>query len=285
MRRLTLMAIAILAICGMLFTGCANGEMSEEDMERVVAEIVSANSEIDTVSFDLEMSGDIDVAGTDDVDKVSIVAEGHGIVDSTAEQMHMTLAMSYVVPGEETSEIPVEYYFTDGWMYISLAVPEQGEQWMKMQMPANMWDQQNEVAQQTDMLMTADEVNFLGMEDVNGVECYVVEIVPALETIRETMSQMQGQMSQFGEVDLSQMDMGNMLKELSVTQYIAAETYLFMRTDQHIVMEVTPESLGVPSTDFDKITEDLWTTVFFLDYGKPVTIQLPQGALAATEMS
>ncbi|MBN1856475.1 MAG: hypothetical protein JW846_05910 [Dehalococcoidia bacterium] len=284
MRRLTVTAIAVLTIGGMLSAGCANGEMSEEDVERVVADIVSANSAVDTVTFDLTMNGNIDVAETDDVSQIAIVAEGRGIVDSAAEQMYMALTMNYLIPGEDTSEIPVEYYFTDGWMYINMEVPGQGGQWMKMQMPAEMWDQQNQVAQQVDMLMTADEVNFLGMEDVNGVKCYVVEIVPALETVRETMSQMKGQMSQFGGVDLSQMDLGSMMTEMSVTQYISAETYLFMRTDQHIVMEITPEALGIPASSFDRITEDLTTNVVFSDYGKPVTIQLPQGALAATEM-
>lgn len=283
MRRLILSAVAVLALLSAVLTGCANSEMSEEDIANIVADIASANNEVDTVSFDLEMNGDIDVAGAEG-SNVAIVAQGQGVVDSAAGQMHMALSMSYIAPDEDIVEIPVEYFLTDGWMYINMTVPGEGEQWIKMQMPPDMWDQQNQVTQQVEMLMNADEVNFLGMEDVNGVECYAVEIVPDLATVREMMAQMQGQMSQFGEVDLSQMDIGSMLKELSVTQYIAAETYLFMRTDQHVVMEVTPEALGVPTDEFDRITEDLTTTMVFHDYGKPVTIQLPQAALAATQM-
>ena len=285
MKPLFLTAIAVLAVSTALLTGCANGEMSEAEIEEVVAEILAANTAVDTVAFDLTMDGEITVEADDVVvEDITIVAEGSGVVDSAAEQMHIALTMDYVVPGEDPLSVPVEYFLTDGWMYISMVVPGDAVQWMKMQVPEEMWDKQNEAQKQVDMLREAEKVTFLGMEDVNGVKCYAVEVIPDLATVSEMMTQMQGQMSQFGEVDLSQMDAGSMLKELSVTQYIAADTHLFTRTDEHIVMAITPESLGLPSEKFDRITEDMTTSIVFRDYGKPVTIQLPQGALAATQM-
>jgi hypothetical protein len=69
-----------------------------------------------------------------------------------------------------------------------------------------------------------------------------------------------------------------------MTQYIAEDSYLFMKTTQHIVMEITPEQVGVPEAEFERITEDVSTTMVFRNYDEPATIQLPQGALAAAQM-
>ncbi|MCK5213200.1 MAG: hypothetical protein KAQ74_04690, partial [Dehalococcoidia bacterium] len=102
MKPLFLTAIAVLAVSTALLTGCANGEMSEAEIEEVVAEILAANTAVDTVAFDLTMDGEITIEADDVVvEDITIVAEGSGVVDSAAEQMHIALTMDYVVPGED----------------------------------------------------------------------------------------------------------------------------------------------------------------------------------------
>jgi len=51
-----------------------------------------------------------------------------------------------------------------------------------------------------------------------------------------------------------------------------------------MVMEITPEAMGLPEEEFDRITEDVTTVLVFRDYDEPVTIQMPQAALAAVQM-
>jgi len=283
MRRLILSAVAMLALLPAILTGCAGGEMSEADIEKIVEEIVATNYEVETCTFDLFMDAEIDVEGDEDVSAI-LVGTGTGVTDSANRQMHMLMNMTISAAGEDPFDMPTEYFLVDGWMYIKMSLPEQEAQWLKMQMPDDMWEEQNQAQQQIEMLRTAEAVNFLGFEEVNGVECYVVEIVPDLATLQRMMSQMQGQMSQLGDLDLSAMDLGQMLKQVSVTQYVAMDSYLFMRTDQQMVMEITPEAMGLPEEAFDQITEDITTVLVFRDYNEPVTIQLPQGALAATQM-
>jgi len=283
MRRLMLSVAVMLVLLSVMLTGCAGGEMSEADIQKTVEEIVTTNYEVETSTFDLSMEAEIDVEGGEDV-SVALVGTGTGVTDSVNRQMHMVMNMTVSTPEQDTIDMPVEYFLVDGWMYMKVSVPEQEEQWLKMEMPDDMWEKQNQAQQQIEMLQTAEEVNFLGIEEVNGVECYVVEIIPDLSALQQMISQVQGQMSQFGNVDLSAMDLGRMLKQVSVTQYVAMDSYLFMRTDQHMVMEITPEAMGLPDDEFDRITEDVTTVLLFRDYNEPVTIQLPQGALAAVQM-
>jgi hypothetical protein len=283
MRRLMLSVAVMLALLSAIPTGCAGGEMSEADIQKTVEEIVTTNYEVETSTFDLSMEATIDVEGGEDV-SVALVGTGTGVTDSVNRQMHMVMNMTVSTPEQDTIDMPVEYFLVDGWMYMKVAVPEQEEQWLKMEMPDDMWEKQNQAQQQIEMLQTAEEVNFLGIEEVDGVECYVVEIIPDLAALQQMISQVQGQMSQFGDIDLSAMDLGRMLKQVSVTQYVAMDSYLFMRTDQHMVMEITPEAMGLPDDEFDRITEDITTVLLFSDYNEPVTIQMPQGALAAVQM-
>ncbi len=283
MRRMMLSIVAMLALLSAMLTGCAGGEMSEADIEKIVEEIITTNYEVETSTFDLSMEAEIDVEGEGGTSLI-LVGTGTGVTDSGKRQMHMVMNMTINTPEQDTIDMPVEYFLVDGWMYMKISVPEQEEQWLKMEIPDDMWEEQNQAQQQIEMLRTAEEVNFLGFEDVNGVECYVVEIVPDLAALQRIISQTQGQMSQLGDLDLSAMDLGEMLKQVSVTQYVAMDSYLFMRTDEHIVMEITAEAMGLPEDEFDRITEDVTTVLVFRDYDEPVTIQMPQAALAAVQM-
>ena len=283
MKKALFAALALLCI-PLIAVGCADGQMSDEELEKIVREVVERNAAVRTTTFDVTMEALVDVEGDTDMSEMSMSATGTGFVDSVNQAMHMTMDMVTTVPGEGDVEVPVEYFLVDGWMYMSVQVPDKGEQWMKIQMPEGMWEQQSQVQQQIDMLRDAEEVTYLGTEEVNGVACYVVKIVPDLTSLQEMVSQMQGQMGGLEGVDLSAMDLGAMMKGMSMTQYIAEDSYLFMKTTQHIVMEITPEQVGIPEAEFERITEDVSTTMVFRNYDEPATIQLPQGALAAAQM-
>ena len=283
MKKALFAALALLCI-PLIAVGCAAGQMSDEELEKIVREVVERNAAVRTTTFDVTMEALVDVEGDTDMSEMSMSATGTGFVDSVNQAMHMTMDMVTNVPGKGDIEVPVEYFMVDGWMYMSVQVPDKGEQWMKIQMPEGMWEQQSQVQQQIDMLRDAEEVTYLGTEEVNGVACYVVKIVPDLTSLQEMVSQMQGQMGGLEGVDLSAMDLGAMMKGMSMTQYIAEDSYLFMKTTQHIVMEITPEQVGVPEAEFERITEDVSTTMVFRNYDEPATIQLPQGALAAAQM-
>jgi len=284
MKKTAFVILAFLCVPLLAASGCADGQMSDADLEKMVRKVIERNAAIDTAAFDLTMEAQVDVEGDEDVDEMTISASGTGVMDSASQAMHMTMDMVTTVPGEGEIDVPVEYFLVDGWMYMSIEIPDEGQQWMKIQMPEGMWEQQSQVQQQIDLLRDAEEVSYLGSEEVGGVPCHVVKIVPDMDSLREMMAQVQGQITGFEGLDMSTVDFSEMIKSMSMTQYVAEDSYLFMKTEQHIVMEITPDRLGMPEGEFERITEDVSTTMVFRDYGKPVTIQLPQAALAAAPM-
>ncbi len=284
MKRFVAVVVTACLVPLALSVGCANGEVSDSRLDKIVREVVQANAAIETTAFDLTLDSIMEVQGDSDVSEVKVTGVGSGVVDSANETMHMTMTMVTAVPGQDAIELPVEYYIVDGWMYMSMEVPGQSVQWMKMQMPDGMWEEQSQIQQQIDLIRDAEELTHLGMQEVNGVQCHVVKIVPDMASVQQMVSQAQGQMSGLEGLDLSTMDPGQMIQSMSMTQYIAEESLLFMKTVQHMQLVITSDQMGMPEGEFERITEEISTTMVFRDFNEAATIQLPQGALAATRI-
>ena len=280
MKRILVLGVSLLALMASLLVGCAGGELTEAEMEQVLTDVLTANAEVDTCKFDLNMQATIEMTGGPEPGGASMLGSGTGVVDSAAREMHMTMNTIIDTPEDGEVELSVEYYVVDGWMHIKMNLPDKGEQWMKMQMPEEMWEAQSQIDQQLELLETADEANYLGTEDIDGTPCYVVEIVASTEALGKLMSQYQ--LPEMEGVDLGEFDLTDMMKEMSVKQWVAKDSYLFMKTENHILLEILPGNVGASEEDFGKITEDITSGMKFYDYGEPVSIELPEEALQAS---
>jgi hypothetical protein len=56
-----------------------------------------------------------------------------------------------------------------------------------------------------------------------------------------------------------------------------------MKVESHVAVELLPENFAATEADFEKITEDITSTVEFYDYDKPVSIEIPAEALDAPD--
>jgi len=280
MKRFIVLGASLLALMASLLVGCAGGELTEAEMEQVLTDVLTANAEVDTCKFDLNMQATIEMSGGPEPGGASMLGSGTGVVDSAAREMHMIMNTIIDTPDDGEVELSAEYYVVDGWMHIKMNLPDQGEQWMKMQMPEEMWEAQSQIEQQLELLETADEANYLGTEDVDGTPCYVVEIVASAEALGKLMSQYQ--LPEMEGVDLGEFDLTDMMKEMSVKQWVAKDSYLFMKTENHILLEILPGNVGASEEEFGKITEDITSEMKFYDYGEAVSIELPEEALQAS---
>ncbi|MFC1983384.1 DUF6612 family protein, partial [Chloroflexota bacterium] len=267
----------ILALIASILVGCADKELTQEDIEQLVNDVLVANADVETVKFDMNTTTKMEMIGGPEPEGATMVGEGTGAIDSTHREMQIIMDMDIDVPGKEKQSMPMESYLVDGWMHIKVSVEEQGAQWMKMQLPDEMWDSQSAIGQQIEFLETAEEVNFQGSEDVNGTDCYVVEVVPSAEALNKMLSQIQ--MPDIEGADLSQFSFTDMIKEMSFKQWIAEDGYLIMKSETHVVMEISPEDVGASVEEFQKITMDQNSVMVFYDYNEPVSINLPAEAL------
>ena len=219
----------------------------------------------------------MEVIGGPQPDGATMVGEGTGAIDSANREMQLIMDMDIDVPGKAKQSMPMESYLVDGWMHIKVSVDEKGAQWMKMPLPDEMWDSQSAISQQIELLETAKEVNFLANEYVNGMDCYVVEVVPGTEALSKMLSQMQ--MPDIDGADFSQLSFADMINEMSFKQWIAKNGYLVMKSQTHVLMEMSPEDVGASAEEFQKITADQIAVMVFYDYNEPVSIDLPAEAL------
>jgi len=279
MKKIAIAGLGILAMIAVLVTGCAGGGLSQNEVEKMVTDILVANAEVNTCKFDLDMMTAVKIVGGSHEGETSVTGTGTGVLDSSNEEMYLTMNMEVELPGQGTQEIPVEYYFVNGWMYNGMNIPGQGMRWMKMEMPENMWSTQNQQEQQLELLKTAEEVNFLGEEDVNGTSCYVVEIVPSMDALQKMVSQIE--MPEMEGVDLGDLNLASMFKGMSIKQWIAKDSYLFLKSENNMSIEIQPGDVGATEADFEKIVEDVNIQMVFYDYGEAVSIELPVEAQEA----
>ncbi|MFC2013818.1 hypothetical protein ACFLU8_02930 [Chloroflexota bacterium] len=277
MKRIAFLGVLILALMASLLVGCADKELAQEDIEQLVNDVLVANAEVETVKFDVNTTTKMEMIGGPQPNGATIVGEGTGAIDSAKKEMQIIMDMDIDVPGKAKQSMPMESYLVDGWMHIKVSIEEKGAEWMKMQLPDEMWDSQSQINQQIEFLETAEQVNFLGTEDVNGTDCYVAEIVPSAGILNKMLSQIQ--MPDIEGADLSQFNFADMIKEVSFKQWIAQDGYLIMKSETHVVMEISPEDVGASVEEFQKITADQSTVMVFYDYNEPVSIELPAEAL------
>ena len=277
MKRIAFLGVLVLTLITSLLVGCADKELTQEDLEQLVNDVLVANAEVETVRFDMNTTTKMEVIGGPQPDGATMVGEGTGAIDSANREMQLIMDMDIDVPGKEKQSMPMESYLVDDWMHIKVSVEEKGAQWMKMPLPDEMWDSQSAISQQIELLETAKEVNFLANEYVNGVDCYVIEVVPCTEALNKMLSQMQ--MPDIDGADFSQLSFADMINEMVFKQWIAKDDYLIMKSQTHVLMEMSPEDVGASAEEFQKITADQIAVMVFYDYNEPVSIDLPAEAL------
>jgi len=278
LKKLLLLSLAlVLSFSLVAFVGCKE-KLPQEEIDQIIAGAVAAS--YDTVSFDMDSTMTINAEGGSDPGTVNVTMSGTGAIDIIDQAMQMTMDMEMNVPGEGSQDIDAEIYILEGWMYTGVEVPGMGEQWMKMTLTEEMWQQQDQVGQYVELLSTAIEVDYKGTETVNGVECYVFEIEPDMTALADVLSQ---DTSSLGMMDLSGLNLAELYQELSVKEWLAKDSYLLQRIEIEMVMEMRPGDVGATADDFDKMTMDIEMDMRFYAYDQPFTVELPDEALAAEE--
>ena len=272
-KRILVLSLAL--ILSFTLVGCG-GELTQEEVDRIITNVTTA--QYDTVKIDMDMLMAVEVVGGSEPGEMTMVGGGSGVMDMANREMQMTMNMTMDIPELGEQEMETEVYLVGEWMYTSVDIPEIGKQWIKMEVTQDIWQQQNQIEQQIELLKTAVEVNYLGSEAVNGTTCYVFEIVPSMEALGELLSQ------QAPGMDFSQLNLADLYKEMSVKEWIAKDSYQVMKTEVDMVMEMRPEDVDATEADFEKMAMDINMGMRLYDYNQPVSITLPPEALDAPEM-
>lgn len=265
--------------------GCAEeeGTLTSGQIDQIVIDAANALAEAETYAFDMDASETIDVIGGTEPGTVSLAADATGLIDNANKEMQLGMNMTMNVPEEDQQQMGMEIYIVDEWVYVRMSIPEVGEEWMKMELTPEMWGLWEQVDQQVELLETATEVKFVGSEVVNGIQCYVFDIMPDMEQLAEYLAQQQGMLG-MGLAEMENLEELLDKTSLSIEEWIAKDSSLLMKVQANMRVEVTPDDVGATPEDFDKMTMDLSTVMTVYDYNQPVSIELPPEALEAPEI-
>ena len=276
-KRILLLSLAL--ILSFTLVGCGEGGLTQEEIDQIIANVTT--TQFDTVKLDMDMSMTMEVVGGSEPGKLTIVTDATSVVNNANREIQTAINMSMELPGQAEQDMAMEVYVVGAWIYSMVDIPEISEQWMKMKLSEEMWQQQSQIDQQIEFLKTAVEIKSLPDEAVKGTDCYVFQVVPSMEALGELLSQ---QTSGMGGMDFGQFNLADLFKEMSVKEWIAKDSYRVMKTEVDMLMEMRPGDVGATEADFEKMIMDMNVGMSFYDYNQPVSITLPPEALDAPEM-
>lgn len=280
MKKIASLIIVVLLFSVLGVVGCVGKQkISEEDL---IEKVILAVENVKTYQLDVDVA--INIKGEVEGEAVEgmTMATSLSIVDIINGKRKMRVAMEKDFL--ETSEsVEADVYLIGERRYIKIVVPGP-ERWVKERVPKGFWDTLNEIKNEIELLKLS-EIEILGSENVSGVDCYVVKLIPNLEKLWERVMQTLGVGQTIPEIpslDLLQ----EVIKSVSGKQWIAKDTYFIKKTQQKLVMLVSSENVNFPEVEEEfEVRIDFDVDEIFHSYNKPVSIELPPEAKSAIEMS
>jgi hypothetical protein len=291
--RIKVLVIALVLIVSPVFSGCSGepavtppDSMTIPPEELTVPDIaenaIYASTTIDTASFEIYTEFTVAVIGGRQPGIVTVAQDTTGYVNNVSREMEFTMNIATDIPGTDKGNTSLEMYFVDKWAYMKTDIPPLGEQWIKMELSDELWAEQSQLAQQAEFLKTAAGITLAGNDSVNGVDCYILDIIPDMEMLAHwVLSQSDPQQS---GIEISEQDFAGRIKTVSQKEWVAKDSFLPMREDFDVYIELLPEDFSNPVSGLEKTTMDISTQVLYFDYGKIVPVELPPEAVDAPEV-
>jgi outer membrane lipoprotein-sorting protein len=280
-----ILAMSLVLVMALFFIACGGGELAPE--QEIVDGAIQALDDIRTYEFEMDMALDMAAESEGETFAVTMEADYSGALDLDNQQMRLYMTMNVAMPEEETVEGAMELYLVDGTGYTMMDVPETDPAWEKEEISEADWEGVIEalmLAKPYLELLEASEVEVIGSESVQGVDCYVLQLTPDLAQLWETAGQQAalGFTEEMGWPDLSAEVLDAASPSFSVKQWVAKDTYFLMKVDIDMDLELTPEVMGMPEEE-GVATIAIVMKMLAYNYNQPVSIELPPEAKEATE--
>ena len=186
--------------------------------------------------------------------------------------------------GEESQDMTMEMYMLDDDMYMKMDVPGMGEEWMKMPATDASMAEFNldMVGDQLALLESYGEIEYLRDENIDGSECYVLQMFPDLAAIMDWVGD-QG----LADLGLDWDDLDNiddMFDEISYIIWIDKDTKYIKKMTVSMLMKMSGEDFDDLGGAFGEVTMEVSMDLEMYDHNEPVNIVLPEEAENAMDM-
>jgi hypothetical protein len=255
---------------------------AEATAEEIALNAVTAIQGTKYFKYDMEFSMSLTMPFEGTIKTMTMKETATSSVDLQGKKMASVMDMTLAMPGEDSKEMAGEIYLVDGWMYMKAAVSGTGDQWTKMKLTDELWAAQSQFTNMADFLKTPTNLEITGSENIGGVDCYVVNVVPGANAL---MSWTTGQMqSMQGQSSLQGMNLSEILKGFLVKEWIAKDSFSIVRQQIDLSLDMASVMPTSPTNSASQMSMEMSALLNYRDYGEPVDIQLPAEALTASEV-
>jgi len=280
MRYLMILAMALLlsSSCAL----CQSTDRPQDDpVSTILRELVVASSDdLKSYTFSMEMEQDmmLENLSSGQSQQVQTRSIGFGLVNVTDQALKLVMASLTYIPGDEgnSTALALEEYLQNDTIYMKI-----DGNWTAMELSGlgDVWSQQNSLDQQIDML-NQSRLTLVGSEMVGDEDCYKVRAEIDIASYADPLSQEVASIVPFIPLNFSDL-FRNMTME--VHYWISKESQLLKRADMFETLYMTPQSLGLQSSEEENMAVRMssTTSVVFDGFNESVNILLPPEASAA----
>jgi len=275
----------ILAMALLLSSSCAlcqsTDRPQDDPVSTILRELVVASSDdLKSYTFSMEMEQDmmLENLSSGQSQQVQTRSIGFGLVNVTDQALKLVMASLTYIPGDEgnSTALALEEYLQNDTIYMKI-----DGNWTAMELSGlgDVWSQQNSLDQQIDML-NQSRLTLVGSEMVGDEDCYKVRAEIDIASYADPLSQEVASIVPFIPLNFSDL-FRNMTME--VHYWISKESQLLKRADMFETLYMTPQSLGLQSSEEENMAVRMssTTSVVFDGFNESVNILLPPEASAA----
>lgn len=291
---LILIILVTLSILALPIIGWGMESMAQE----IILKSTSALNRVDSYKLDTNL-----VEAYIVVDETSsTITTTHWKINKSCNIARKEIQSSINVEQNGMEISSFEVYIVAGWAYLNQVLPVvyggSSASWVKQGLTDETWMRESQICPQIELLKTPSKVDLAGSENVNGVDCYVLNVIPTAKSMADwVLSQQQanGPSLYWWRItaEWSREIYAKAYKNSFAKLWIAKDSHLVIKTDISALFEITPSILkpaDVPLCNtevtcygFDKITVDFHWQMNYSNYNLPVSIELPEEALNTQE--
>ena len=288
-----------------ILTGCTDltSATSQTKAQDIANKTISAMDTVKSYDLNTDLTQNYTVFQKTDPKTVTDIWEWNSQrkVDVTNQQQYLSMNI------QETpnyQDYMFQQYLIGGYSYYSQNSPVVGgltNPWTKTkidELNIVMWPNIAQVNPLIELVKTSDEVSLIGTEQINGVDCNIIQLNPSaaaaadwilsqqvfpgpslgwwIATSPERAKQIDVKAYQHGSVKLWIGEDNNLIYKAEISINLDVEPGNVVRSDTGLGGEGEPTDVG-----FDKILRDFSGEWEFSDYNQSIQIQLPQEVLNA----
>ncbi|MEA2052423.1 MAG: DUF6612 family protein [Euryarchaeota archaeon] len=284
---------------------------SAQSPDEIIAAVLNNSEEITTYKFDMDMTVHTLTGNGTNVTEMTIKVNGSGVEDIINKSMWMAMNINMNTSGDMgedanmgAGELPMdipetietEMYLINNTIYMKIDMGIPFMPWIKMEQPVvnetynetyneSYLPSQDQLELLQRMLQNCTNVTLLDDGVVNDTDCYVLKLELDFKNLLEFLMN-QTTMDELGipgfenqdVMDTDEIEDTIEMMNMSMTGWIAKDTYLVMKAEETVDMTTTN-----PDTE-EEATIAIDFNMRLYDYNVPVTIELPPEAEAAMDI-